>query len=242
MSQTGPLGHSPVNLSTSMGLSDPRLRRALQLSQVMEQKLGFGLKLDSEGRLAVDSKSVAADSTTVNTLLKTLISSTSTTTNSFITNEFDESLLDQMLEGTDLYGWVEGPGGLNDAVGPGDWPDNSESIASYVLGVPRVTAPAPQAFTDVELRGGTGPGPFVGPMVNLASVSFPATGMEKVLAIYWDAVVTDITAVTGWGSNDEARVTGGIWLRKGDGTGIISQHLHPEFHGGAHSTGSSVSE
>lgn len=152
MSQTGPLGHSPVNLSTSMGLSDPRLRRALQLSQVMEQKLGFGLKLDSEGRLAVDSKSVAADSTTVNTLLKTLISSTSTVNNSFVTNEFDESLLDEMVLATST-GQLAAD--LDDVVGPGDWPDNSASIASYVLGIPQVKWTTPVETTDARFTNTT---------------------------------------------------------------------------------------
>lgn len=94
MSNTGPFGHAPVSLSTSMGLSDPRLRRALQLGQMTEQKIGFGLKIDSEGRLSVDSKGLAADQGAITDIVESF--------NSMMdpNNSFDNSIFNDWLSNT----------------------------------------------------------------------------------------------------------------------------------------------
>ena len=48
----------PSNLSTSLGLSDPRLRRFMQMSQLNETQYGDHLAIDKNGRLSVDAKSL----------------------------------------------------------------------------------------------------------------------------------------------------------------------------------------
>ena len=110
MSNTGPFGHQPTSLSTGMGLSDPRLRRALQLQAMSDQTIGFGLKIDSEGRLAVDSAGLAGDQTTITNIVQSFTNFNSTTN---ITNTggggggFDSSLFDEWLATTLLYAEVQ---------------------------------------------------------------------------------------------------------------------------------------
>lgn len=111
MSNTGPFGHQPTSLSLGMGLSDPRLRRALQLDGVSEQKIGFGLKIDSEGRLSVDSAGLAGDQTTITNIVQSF-ANFSSSTNTTISGGgggggFDDSLFDDWLSNTLLYAEVQ---------------------------------------------------------------------------------------------------------------------------------------
>lgn len=141
MSGFSPTGNSPANLSTSMGLSDPRLRRALQHSQLAADNLGFGLKLDSNGRISIDGTKLASDQTTITSIIQSfknivnnVDNSTTNVDNSVgdvdnsTTNNYNVStdILNDLLWGTEMGTAVDL---INTAVGlPALWTTGDTAI------------------------------------------------------------------------------------------------------------------
>lgn len=145
MSGFSPTGNSPANLSTSMGLSDPRLRRALQHSQLAADNLGFGLRLDGDGRISIDSTKLAADEATITSIIQSFKNIGGTTNIDNSVGDVDNSTTNNYNVGTDILNdllWGTEMGAavdlINTAVGlPALWSTGDTAILNRLQYLPR---------------------------------------------------------------------------------------------------------
>ena len=242
MSNTGPFGHQPTSLSTGMGLSDPRLRRALQLGAMTDQKIGFGLKIDSEGRLSVDSAGLANDQTTITNIVQSFANFSSSTTTTISGGGggggFDDSLFDDWLANTDLfqqvlrliaavgindpsYGWESGSG-ANSSLYP------NSSILRYIdtSGGPRTAFSAPVTTEEAIFKGGDGGGATPVPNTVYTHTHILPTasssGSRLNLKWYWSADPLG----ENMSSQDEVAVQVEIDIKDGNGDTLETHPVH----------------
>ena len=92
MSNFSAPGNQPNTLSTSLGLSDPRLRRSAQGASLLEHQYGEGIHVDSKGRLAIDIKKLASNKVFITDIVRSFFSMTikNTYEGDTIVNEGDD--------------------------------------------------------------------------------------------------------------------------------------------------------